>query len=348
MAKSVRKESDHGEMTTAEFEALLLRAKPKTGPDWKARIEYARDVLVHGHSPAVIAKEHGVSRQTVSRAANTFRALAKTSSTKKRSNAMIITVANHKGGVGKTTLAAHLVFRAAERGARVLAIDLDGQANLSGTLVVRDDALQYACSSADLFAPDAPIDPMTTDDPRIHLLPAGAKLKHVGEGAGGLPALFTARSRIREISRNYDVVIIDTPPALDQRVQASLAASHQLIAPLTPEKYSLEGVGDLLNEVATIRGNLNDGLDGPIYVVNMLKAQTNIHLAVIELFQSQFTLVEPFLQNRAAVAEALSFNQPVWRWKKNTPAADEWSTVTDALLDASAKAAGIATLENAA
>ena len=94
---------------------------------------------------------------------------------------MIVTVANHKGGVGKTSLAAHLAFRAAERGNKVLAVDFDAQGNLTGTLADRGKALK-ADGAERLFSADGVPVPMPGVDPNIAVLPATAGLNALPGG----------------------------------------------------------------------------------------------------------------------------------------------------------------------
>src|SRR5690606_17593317 len=118
---------------------------------------------------------------------------------------MIVTVANHKGGVGKTAVAAHLVFRAAESG-RVLAVDLDAQGNLSSTLVPRSETVGKP-SSEQLFSGDKQPRPMPTAVANIDLLPAAAALNSTDRL--NLSAGLQARSFLRDYGAEYDVVVID-------------------------------------------------------------------------------------------------------------------------------------------
>jgi chromosome partitioning protein len=120
---------------------------------------------------------------------------------------VIVTVSNNKGGVGKTALAAHLVFRAAEHG-RVLAIDLDSQSNLTATLIARADKHGRAASDGLFTEIDLP-QPMATVDANIDLLPAAAGL--TGVDRQNLSSGFSAMGHIKSLAKQYDAVVIDTP-----------------------------------------------------------------------------------------------------------------------------------------
>ena len=135
---------------------------------------------------------------------------------------MIVTVANHKGGVGKTSLAAHLAFRAAERGNKVLAVDFDAQGNLTGTLADRGKALK-ADGAERLFSADGVPVPMPGVDPNIAVLPATAALNATDRGQ--LSQAFTAIGHLKTLNKEFSVIVIDTAPAIGLRLTAALAAS---------------------------------------------------------------------------------------------------------------------------
>jgi chromosome partitioning protein len=246
---------------------------------------------------------------------------------------MIVTVANHKGGVGKTTLAAHLCFRAAERG-RVLAVDLDAQGNLTATLSSRADAAGKPAADA-LFTEDAPPRPMHTADPNIDLLPASARL--TGADRLNLSAAFQARSHLQALARGYDLVVIDCAPALGLRLTMALASCRRVVVPLIPETYAVDGVASLLSEAAAIQEHLNPELAPADFVLNLVNRQASQHARIAHKLDRSFRLIKPYLHRHVAVAEALSEGRPVWRKRRHVGAAREWAALCDALLDDYAK-----------
>lgn len=242
---------------------------------------------------------------------------------------MIITIANHKGGVGKTALAAHLLYFAGEAGLRVLGVDLDAQANLTGTFVERDSVLARP-NAAQLFTATTPPQPFATDTANVSLLPASPDFSDVDKGSA--TTLFNARKLLREVAAGFDLVVIDTPPALGLRVLAALAASDRVIAPLLPERYSTDGLNTLLNEIGTIRANLNAGLAAPEFVFNMVNPTAKTHDALITELRTIFPSAIPTLYRHIAVADALSDGRPVWRKATHAGAAREWRETCGALL----------------
>lgn len=244
---------------------------------------------------------------------------------------MIYTIANNKGGVGKTALAAHLAFFAGEAGRSVLVIDLDAQANLTGTFVDRDQVLE-APNAAELFAQPsiATPAPITTTTKNVSLLPASPVLQEVDKSSA--TSLFTARKHLREYGSQYDVVIIDTPPALGLRVLTALAASDRVIAPLLPERYSTDGLNTLLQEINTVRAEMNPQLGETEFVFNLVNSTAKTHSQLIQELRKMFPSDIPNLYRHIAVADALSAGRPVWRSASHQGAAKEWKDACAALL----------------
>jgi len=244
---------------------------------------------------------------------------------------MIVTVANHKGGVGKTALAAHLAFRAAERGNRVLAVDFDAQGNLTGTLVERSRALK-ADGAERLFHADGVPVPMPGLEPNLHVLPASAALNSTDRGP--LSQAFTAIGHLKTLGKDYGLIVIDTAPAIGLRLTTALAASQYLVVPLQPESYAVDGVASLLAEAASISEHMNPGLAPAEFVINAINPRAKQHASTAKRLAAQFKVRSPHLRRAIAVADALASRRPVWRKPGNGTVANEWAVLCDELLDA--------------
>ncbi len=241
---------------------------------------------------------------------------------------MIVTISNNKGGVGKTALAAHLVFRAAEA-VKVLAIDLDSQSNLTGTLIDRQERRGHA-SADQLFSEIELPEPMSTGDSNIDLLPAAPALSSTDRL--NLSTAFQAMTHLKALSKRYPLIIIDTAPALGLRMTAALACAHQVIVPLVPEAYSVDGVATVLSEIASIGENLNPAMRPASFVLNLMNPQAKQHRRIAERIAHNFTVATPWLHRSVAVADALAERRPVWRNPSSRKAAEQWRALCEQLL----------------
>jgi chromosome partitioning protein len=226
----------------------------------------------------------------------------------------IIAIANQKGGVGKTTTAVNLGAALAESGLRVLVVDLDPQGNASTGLGInpRDvNASIYDVLMQDTPALDA-VEPTSLKN--LFVIPATLDL------AGAEIELVPAFSRELKLKRaletvrsEYDVVLIDCPPSLGLLTVNGLAAADDVIVPIQCEYYALEGLGQLLRNVALVRSSLNASLDVRGIILTMYDARTRlaeqVETEVREHFGSK--VYKTVVPRTVRLAEAPSFGQPV-------------------------------------
>jgi chromosome partitioning protein len=173
---------------------------------------------------------------------------------------MIITIANQKGGVGKTTTAINLASGLAHKGLRVLLLDLDPQANSSMSFI---DIHEQTRSVYDVFVEGVPMREIIvpTAVEKLSVAPARISLAKLETSlVGEFDAHFRLKDRVSHIVNDYDYIIVDTPPTLGLlTVNAMVAASHLLI-PIQSSYFALEGTDDLLETVEKIKIRANPDL----------------------------------------------------------------------------------------
>jgi len=226
----------------------------------------------------------------------------------------IIAIANQKGGVGKTTTAVNLGAALAESGLRVLVVDLDPQGNASTGLGI--NPRDVGASIYDVLMQDTPaldaVEPTSLKN--LFVIPATLDL------AGAEIELVPAFSRELKLKRaleavrsEYDVVLIDCPPSLGLLTVNGLAAADDVIVPIQCEYYALEGLGQLLRNVALVRSSLNAALDVRGIILTMYDARTRLAEQVETEVREHFgtKVYQTVVPRTVRLAEAPSFGQPV-------------------------------------
>lgn len=174
---------------------------------------------------------------------------------------MVISIANQKGGVGKTTTAINLSAALARSGRRVLLIDLDPQGNSSLSFL---DPSQLTTSVFDLLtSPGVGLEQVIkpTSVKGLDIIPSRISLaKFEGKVLGEFDAAFRLRDKLNGIGDQYVCVIIDTPPTLGLITVNALVASDYLIIPIQPSYFALEGTDDLLETVEKVKARPNPDL----------------------------------------------------------------------------------------
>ncbi len=190
---------------------------------------------------------------------------------------MIIAITNQKGGVGKTTTAINLAAACAEKGKRVLLIDLDPQSNTSLSFVDPD---RISLGAYEFFtdtdkSPDSFI--YETSVNKLHLIPARINLaKLEAKLIGDFDAAFKLRDRLASVVSSYDLILIDTPPTLGIITVNALVAAKYVLVPIQASYFALEGTDDLLETIEKVRSRPNPELDLLGVLVPMFEPRTTL------------------------------------------------------------------------
>ena len=227
--------------------------------------------------------------------------------------AKVISIANQKGGVGKTTTSVNLSACLAQKGKRVLLIDIDPQGNAtSGLGVEAHDKKSVYNVIVDEEKMQDTIQPTVVK--KLDVCPANIDL------AGAEVELVSMVSRetrlkdaIDEIKENYDYILIDCPPSLGILTTNALTASDSVLIPVQCEFYALEGIMQLLNTIRLARKNLNPTLDVEGVVLTMLDSRTILGLDVVENIRSYFKekVYDTIIPRLIVLAEAPSHGKPI-------------------------------------
>ena len=256
--------------------------------------------------------------------------------------ARIITVANQKGGVGKTTTTVSIGAELAER-FRVLLIDLDPQANATSSLGLTDPDRER--SIYDVLLGDTPLADVVieTNIANLALAPsdralAGAQIELVDlpnrerrlERALG-PLRDAGRS---QQTRSYDLVLIDTPPSLGLLTLNALAASDHVLIPVQSEYLALEGLGQIVETLELVRGSLNPRLGLIGILLTMLDARTNLGNQVGAEVRRHFPAAtfQTEIPRSVRLSEAPSFGRPIKLHDPSSRGARAYADLTAELL----------------
>ena len=254
-----------------------------------------------------------------------------------------MTIANQKGGVGKTTTAVNLAASLAQHGSRVLVIDLDPQGNASTALDV--DHHVGVPSVYDVLVDDRPLAEVIRpagDMPGLYCAPATIDL------AGAEIELVPVVARELRLSRalkafdssNLDYVLIDCPPSLGLLTLNALVAAEEVLLPIQCEYYALEGVQQLLNTAELVRVNFNPGLHVSTVLLTMYDGRTRLASDVADDVRAHFgtSVLSTIIPRSVRVSEAPSRGQSVIAYD---PASSGAIAYTEAARELAMNSAGV-------
>ena len=228
----------------------------------------------------------------------------------------IITVANQKGGVGKTTTAINLATSLAAIGERVLVIDLDPQGNASTGLGI--DRHERLVSSYDVLTGGAGVAEaaMQTAVPGLSIIPSTLDLLGLEMEIASAPDRV---QRLRKVLRDntrpspYGYVLIDCPPSLNLLTLNAMSAADSVLVPLQCEFFALEGLSQLLATVEQVRSSINPDLEIQGIVMTMYDGRNNLANQVVEDVRAHMgdKVYETVIPRNVRVSEAPSYGKPV-------------------------------------
>lgn len=241
---------------------------------------------------------------------------------------MVISIANQKGGVGKTTTSINLSAGLAKAGKKVLLIDLDPQGNSSITFLPQQK-IQHSVYDF-LTESNVEIEDVIykTNVLGLDIMPSRINLaKFESKLLGEFDAPFRLKDRLEGVLKNYDYIVIDTPPTLGLITVNALVASNFIIIPIQPSYFALEGTDDLLETIEKVRSRPNPNLSILGVVITLMDKRTTLSRDINEQIKQVFgdKVFDTVISKSVRLEESPAYKETIFSFAPNSSGAIEYN-----------------------
>lgn len=247
----------------------------------------------------------------------------------------IIAIANQKGGVGKTTTAINLSACLAEKGKRVLSVDMDPQGNMTSGLGLDKNSVDNTIY--DLIIGEVTIEEAVKRNihENLDIIPtsidlSGAEIELLDEENKE----YILKNALYKVKENYDFIIIDCPPSLSILTINAMTTADSVLVPIQCEYYALEGLSQLIHTVELVRDRLNQSLKIEGVVFTMYDARTNLSLQVVENVKDNLeqTIYKTIIPRNIRLAEAPSYGMPINHYDAKSAGAESYMKLAEEVM----------------
>ncbi len=246
----------------------------------------------------------------------------------------IISVANQKGGVGKTTTTVNLGTILAKKGKKVLLIDADPQGNATSGLGVEKDVEK---SVYDILVNDTEVEEVCEDTMIKNLKVCPSNINLAGAEVE-LVSMMSREQRLKEklmkVKDEFDFILIDCPPSLGLVTLNAFTASDSVLIPVQCEYFALEGLGQLLNTINLVKKHLNKGLYIEGALLTMYDIRTNLSNQVVKEVKKYFDnkVYKTVIPRNVKLSEAPSYGMPITLYDPKSKGAKSYDKFTKEFL----------------
>lgn len=236
-----------------------------------------------------------------------------------------IAITNQKGGSGKTTTAVNLAAALAEKGEKVLLLDLDPQASASSWLGVEDGGRGLL----EVLTAGGKLEELVRETTAlgVELVPSSSWLVGAERAlAGEVGAELVLRKAIGRLPARWDFLLLDCPPSLGLLAVNALAAVGEVLVPVEARTMALRGLADLLRTVEVVRERINPGLEISALLLCRVDRRTRLALDVEESLRAKFgkLVLRAVVRENVRLAEAPSFKQPITTYAPSSTGAEDY------------------------